>query len=627
MSLKTHVAHAKQLYSDIDKNVITSLYKDDKMEGSGNHNHHYEDNFPFDPTDMYFTTFEGSQNWVMSLVDRDSVEDKKVAVDFSRYFFLLSLRTLNALWLAPEYEWAYKDRKEYVLALRNEYFYLYSVIHPEGKIKKAYLNLFMINPYLKRGGFGAALLKWYEQYLRETFGIEYVYLVPLKRPGVDDAYTYWNKMGFDYVKDPDLMKLLNKEKDASSSRKSLKYYQRYESTPRGLPPGPMVELEKFVAMEPERRSAKFRYSDREHAVVPTGEKAQYVSTSMWKKITDNPSVYVEHENKKFDAYLKAVPTKPVTVMSFDFHYTVDVTSDTYMKKVDGPIPKGDEYEHYRSKLECLAIPILVYKMNQSRGFPGELKSDSARCDEIYDRKDVPEAEVKSLFDQFAVKDKKEIKEGQDLKPSEPVPLPAVEPPEPVLPTDFLAKLPPKPVPMSSADYIDMDNDELKIAIQAQAQASRPRLRPRESLRSPERDPMPIRPPPELIDLTLDEEENEPPRQRRRIETETEAAAASKASAATTARNSYGGPATVESYPGHPFISSLLDAVGGVGAAGTPERAALKYAIYQMRKRYERLPMASRGSFDDFVKANETELNLIVESQLAHKSVARASLRP
>ena len=131
----------------------------------------------------------------------------------------------------------------------------------------------------------------------------------------------------------------------------------------------------------------------------------------------------------------------------------------------------------------------------------------------------------------------------------------------------------------------------------------------------------------MIDLTLDEEENEPPRQRRRIETETEAAAASKSNAAATARNSYGGPATAESYPGHPFISSLLDAVGGVDAAGSPERAALKYAIYQMRKRFERLPYAARGTFDDYVKANETELKLIVESQLAHKSAARASLRP
>jgi hypothetical protein len=171
--------------------------------------------------------------------------------------------------------------------------------------------------------------------------------------------------------------------------------------------------------------------------------------------------------------------------------------------------------------------------------------------------------------------------------------------------------------------LDIENDDLKKAIQAQAIASRPRLRPRESLRSPARDPTPVRPPPELIDLTLDEEDNEPPRQRRRIETETEATS----NAAATARNSYGGPATAESYPGHPYISSLLDAVGGIGAAGTPERAALKYAIYQMRKRYERLPMAARGTFDDYVKANELELNLIIESQLAHKSAARASLRP
>jgi len=615
MTLKTHVAHAKQLYSDIDKNVITSVYKGDKKKGSGNHNHHYEDDFPFSYDRMYFTTFKGAQNWVLNIIDKDSIEDKKVAVDFGRYFFLLSLRTLNALWLAPENERAYKDREEYVLALRNEYFYLYSVIHPQAKIKKAYLNLFMINPYLKRGGFGGALLKWYEQYLRETFGIEYVYLVPLKRLGVDDAYTYWNKMGFDYVKDPDLMKLLTKEKDAASSRKETWNEMLYESTPMGKPPGNMIVLKKDVAMEPERKSAKLAFDDRQHPTTPTGEKAKYVSSSMWKKITDNPSVYVEHENKKFDAYLKAVPTSPSTKISFDFHYTVDVTSETYMKKVDGPLPRGDEYENYRSKLECLAIPILVYKLNTSRGFPAELTSDTARCDEIYGTIDGPPNvdEAKQLFDSFIAK-KKEVTDKKP--PPEPVP-------EPVLPTDFLANIP-KPAPQQ--DLLDIDNDELKKAIQAQALASRPRLRPRESLQSPARDPQPaqpVRPPPELIDLTLDEEENEPPRQRRRIETEAEATT----NAAASARNSYGGPVAAESYPGHPYISSLLDAVGGIGAAGTPERAALKYAIYQMRKRYERLPMAARGMFDDFVKANEAELNLIVESQLAHKSAARASLRP
>ena len=616
MPLKTHVAHAKQLYSDVDKSVITSLYKGDKKKGSGNHNHHYEDNFPFDPTDLYFTTFEGSKNWVMNVVDTDSVEDRKVAVDFSRYFFLLSLRTLNALWLSDSREWAYRDREEYVLALRNEYFFLYSVIHPQAKVKKAYLNLFMINPYLKRGGFGGALLKWYEQFLRENFGIEYVYLVPLKRTGVDDAYTYWNKMGFDYVKDPDLMKLLTKEKDASKDRKEMKNEMLYESTPKGKPPGNMIAIDRFVAMDPERKSAKLAWSAREHPTIPTGEKAAYVSTSMWKKITDNPSVYTEHENKKFDAYLKAVPTKPVTKMSFDFHYTVDVTSETYMKKVEGPLPTGSDYENYRSKLECLSIPILVYKLNTSRGFPAELTSDTARCDEIYGNIDGPPNvdEAKQLFDSFVAK-KKEVPDTKP--PPEPVP-------EPVLPTDFLANIP-KPTPQK--DFIDIENDDLKKAIQAQSLASRPRLRPRESLRSPARDPQPVRPPPELIDLTLDEEENEPPRQRRRIETETEAAAASKSNAAATARNSYGGPVTTESYPGHPFISSLLDAVGGVDAAGSPERAALKYAIYQMRKRFERLPYAARGTFDDYVKANETELKLIVESQLAHKSAARASLRP
>jgi hypothetical protein len=499
---------------------------------------------------------------------------------------------------------------------------LYSVIHPQAKIKKAYLNLFMINPYLKRGGFGGALLKWYEQYLRENFGIEYVYLVPLKRAGVDDAYTYWNKMGFDYVKDPDLMKLLTKEKDASKDRKELKTGMLYEPTPKGKPPGDMLVIDRQVAMDPERKSAKLAWSDREHPTVPTGEKAAYVSSSMWKKITDNPSVYVEHENKKFDAYLKAVPTKPVTKISFDFHYTVDVTSETYMKKVDGPLPKGEEYANYRSKLECLAIPILVYKLNTSRGFAAELTSDSTRCDEIYGNIDGPPAvdEAKQLFDSFVTKKKETIK---------PPPLP--EPiPEPVLPTDFLANI---PTPAPQQDFIDIENDELKKAIKAQALASRPRLRPRESLRSPERDPTPVkppkpvRPPPELIDLTLDEEENEPPRQRRRIETETEAAAATKASSAAATRNTYGGPATAESYPGHPYISSLLDAVGGVEGVGSPERTALKYAIYQMRKRYERLPMAGRGTFDDFVKKNDSELKLIFESQIAHKSAARASLRP
>jgi N-acetylglutamate synthase-like GNAT family acetyltransferase len=623
MPLTRHVTHAKQLYNDLDKNVFTTLYKKDRLIGQGNHNHHYEDDFPFSYDKMYFTTFEGSQNWVLNVIDKDSIEDRKVAVDFGRYFFLLSLRTLNALWLAPENERAYKDREEYVLALRNEYFYLYSVIHPQAKIKKAYLNLFMINPYLKRGGFGGALLKWYEQYLRETFGIEYVYLVPLKRPGVDDAYTYWNKMGFDYVKDPDLMKLLTKEKDAASTRKEVWNEMLYESTPMGLPPGNMVVLKKDVAMEPERKSAKLAFSDRQHPTVPTGEKAAYVSSSMWKKITDNPSVYVEHENKKFDAYLKAVPTIPVTKISFDFHYTVDVTSETYMKKVDGPLPKGDEYTHYRSKLECLAIPILVYKLNTSRGFPAELISDTARCDEIYgtNEETVDKEEAKQLFDSFIAKDKK-IAEKK-AQPAQTVP-------EPVLPTDFLANI---PTPAPQQDFIDIENDDLKKAIQAQALASRPRLRPRESLRSPERDPTPVkppkpvRPPPELIDLTLDEEENEPPRQRRRIETETEAAAATKASSAAATRNTYGGPATAESYPGHPYISSLLNAVGGVEGVGSPERTALKYAIYQMRKRYERLPMAGRGTFDDFVKKNESELKLIFESQLAHKSAARASLRP
>jgi N-acetylglutamate synthase-like GNAT family acetyltransferase len=616
MSLKSHITHAKQLYSDIDKNVITSLYKDDKLEGSGNHNHHYEDNFPFDPTDMYFTTFEGSKNWVMNVVDTDSVEDRKVAVDFSRYFFLLSLRTLNALWLSDSREWAYKDREEYVLALRNEYFFLYSVIHPQAKIKKAYLNLFMINPYLRRGGFGGALLKWYEQFLRENFGIEYVYLVPLKRTGVDDAYTYWNKMGFDYVKDPDLMKLLTKERDASKDRKEMKNEMLYESTPKGKPPGNMIAIDRFVSMDPERKSAKLAWSDREHPTVPTGEKAAYVSTSMWKKITDNPSVYTEHENKKFDAYLKAVPTKPVTKISFDFHYTVDVTSETFMKKVEGPLPTGDEYANYRSKLECLAIPILVYKLNTSRGFPAELTNDTARCDEIYGNIDGPPAvdEAKQLFDSFVVKKKETIK-----PPSLPEPVP-----EPVLPTDFLANL---PAPAPQQDFLDIENDELKKAIQAQAIASRPRLRPRELLRSPARDPQPVRPPPELIDLTLDEEENEPPRQRRRIETETEAAAAAKERLIPPPVNSYGGPATAESYPGHPFISSLIDAAGGVGAVGSKERPAVKYAIYQMRKRYERLPFIGRPNFDDYVKANLNDFNLIVESQLAHKSAARASLRP
>ena len=622
MPLTRHVTHAKQLYNDLDKNVFTTLYKKDRLTGQGNHNHHYEDDFPFSYDSMYFTTFEGSNNWVLNVIDKDSIEDRKVAVDFGRYFFLLSLRTLNALWLSDSREWAYKDREEYVLALRNEYFFLYSVIHPQAKIKKAYLNLFMINPYLKRGGFGGALLKWYEQYLRENFGIEYVYLVPLKRAGVDDAYTYWNKMGFDYVKDPDLMKLLTKEKDASKDRKELKTSMLYEPTPKGKPPGDMLVIDRQVAMDPERKSAKLAWSDREHPTVPTGEKAAYVSSSMWKKITDNPSVYVEHENKKFDAYLKAVPTKPMTKISFDFHYTVDVTSETYMKKVDGPLPRGEEYANYRSKLECLAIPILVYKLNTSRGFPAELTSDSARCDEIYGNIDGPPAvdEAKQLFDSFVTKKKETIKPSP---PPEPIP-------EPVLPTDFLANI---PTPAPQQDFIDIENDELKKAIKAQALASRPRLRPRESLRSPERDPTPVkppkpvRPPPELIDLTLDEEENEPPRQRRRIETETEAAAATKASSAAATRNTYGGPATAESYPGHPYISSLLDSVGGVEGVGSPERTALKYAIYQMRKRYERLPMAGRGTFDDFVKKNESELKLIFESQLAHKSAARASLRP
>jgi N-acetylglutamate synthase-like GNAT family acetyltransferase len=615
MSLKSHISHARQLYSDIDKNVITSLYTDDKLEGSGNHNHHYEDDFPFSYDSMYFTTFEGSNNWVLNVIDKDSVEDRKVAVDFGRYFFLLSLRTLNALWLSDSREWAYRDREEYVLALRNEYFFLYSVIHPQGKIKKAYLNLFMINPYLKRGGFGAALLKWYEQYLRENFGIEYVYLVPLKRIGVDDAYTYWNKMGFDYVKDPDLMKLLTKEKDASKDRKELKNSMLYEPTPKGKPPGDMLVIDRQVAMDPERKSAKMAWSDREHPTIPTGEKAAYVSSSMWKKITDNPSVYVEHENKKFDAYLKAVPTKPVTKISFDFHYTVDVTSETLMKKVDGPLPRGDEYANYRSKLECLAIPILVYKLNTSRGFPAELTSDTARCDEIYGNDGGPPAvdEAKQLFDSFVAKKKETVKPP----PPEPVP-------EPVLPTDLLANI---PAPTPQQDFIDIENDELKKAIQAQALASRPRLRPRESLRSPAREPQPVRPPPELIDLTQDEEDNEPPRQRRRIETETEAAAAAKEQVIPPAVNSYGGPATAESYPGHPFISSLIDAAGGVGAVGSKERTAVKYAIYQMRKRYERLPFIGRPNFDDYVKANLNDFNLIVESQLAHKSAARASLRP
>ena len=626
MKLKSHLAHAKQLYTDIDRNVITTLYKKDKLSGSGNHNHDFEQDFPFDTelNALYFSTFDGGpKNWVLGLADLRDVKEVKVVIDFSRYFFLLSSPPLNHVFSVPSNERAYASRNEIVLALRNEYFYLYSVIHPDGKLRKAYLNLFMINPYLKQGGYGKALFSWYENYLRTTFNIDYIYLVPLKRRGVDDAYTYWkNVAGFDYVKEADLMKQLNPLKDGDADRKSKATKQYLDPVTRNMPPARFFPLTKTMAvvMDPERKRDNYNF-DRQHKVQIPGETGSWYSTSMWKKITD-PQPYVPHSNDKFTAYLQAVPPLG-TISNLDFSYTVDTKSQTYMKRVEGWPNTNDEYILYREKLECLSMPILAFKLNESRGFKDQVLQDStADCDRIFTDpnapKDVQDDELKGLFDKFIKKDNPAAK-TPDLDqlfnklPASPVPPPIPEPP--TLPTDFLNQ-PPSTGPQQDDNFLNMDNNALREAIRAQADRDRPRLRPRVRPRQE----------PELIDLTLDEEVNEPPAQRRRVEAATKA----DATAATVARNneilygSYGVPTGPSQTP---FLDSLTIQAGDVMS---PERVALREAIFNMRKIYERLPRAQQlSSFDEYIKQNVATFKAMQEAAMARNALERhrTSRRP
>jgi hypothetical protein len=372
MKLRSHITHAKQLYNDLDRSIFTDKNTTKRLKGSGNDNHRYDENFPFETNSVWYTTEPGAtDNWVKDSTNLLDPIEVQTAINFNRYFYLLSTRPLNVFYKTPQEEWARRNSDEYVLALRNEYFFISSVLHPKAKIKKAYLSLFMINPYVKNEGFGKALLQWYERYLK-NFGIEYIYLTPLKRAGRDDAYTYWYRQGFDYVKDPDFMSRLDAELDGDKDRKGItKPYPYYPpaTTWPATAPGPWLSLKQPLVNPVERKTLLKNEvaNPRIHQIQIPKSKARWYSVHMWKRI--EPSVPSVHSNATFQAYLDAVPIDPV---SYDepigFHYMVDLKSNTYLQRVEGDLPPedSDEYRVLREQMECEAKPVFFKKMNDVR---------------------------------------------------------------------------------------------------------------------------------------------------------------------------------------------------------------------------------------------------------------------
>jgi hypothetical protein len=412
-----------------------------------------------------------------------------------------------------------------------------------------------------------------------------------------------------------------------------------------------MEVERVATNRPDLRT---------YGIKLANTNTLWESTSMWKNIT-NPQPYTPHPNANFTAYLEAVPPfyeiegvyqGMGTISPNTFHYTVDTTSQTFMRRVDSPFPKDLQgYGEYRRKEECLSMPIFVYKLKQSRGIKDAVLQDStSKCDEIFattggyveaqmqdkelnnlledflnkDKK-IASPDVDNLFDEFVNKDKniaspdvdqKETSPDLDqmfnLLPESPVPPPVPseisEPP--TIPTDFLNDF--KPQQIEEENLLDISNSDLKNAIRAQIDAERPRLRPR--IREREE--------PEIIDLTQDEILNEPPSQRRRVEVETEAAsnAATVNRSNTVPDSSYGQQTTPSETP---FIDSLRESKGDLFS---PKRVAMRQALYEMRKRYMRLPMSSRpDTFDKYVQQNVDQLKIIQEGFLAKSAVARRRL--
>jgi len=366
MKLRSHITHAKQLYNDLDRSIFTDKNTTKLLKGSGNENHRYDENFPFEINSVWYT-----QNWVRDNTNLSDPLEVQTAINFNRYFYLLSSRPLNLFFRTPQDEWASRNNDEYVLAVRNEYFFIHSVLHPKAKIKKAYLNLFMINPYVKNEGFGKALLQWYERFLK-NFGIEYIYLTPLKRAGRDDAYTYWFKQGFDYVKDPDLMANLGAFLEGDKDRKGMvsrnPYYPPATTWP-GRQPGPWLSLQQTIVNPVERKTLSYyeTVNPRVHQIQIPGSKSKWYSVHMWKQI-DATTLSV-HPNATFQAYLDAVPTE---VVPFDepvgFHYMVSLNSNTYLRRVEGDLPPedSDEYRVLREQMECESKPIFFKKINEVR---------------------------------------------------------------------------------------------------------------------------------------------------------------------------------------------------------------------------------------------------------------------
>jgi hypothetical protein len=366
MKLRSHITHAKQLYNDLDRSIFTNKNIAKRLKGSGNENHRYDENFPFEINSVWYT-----QNWVRDNTNLADPLEVQTAINFNRYFYLLSSRPLNLFFRTPQDEWASRNNDEYVLAVRNEYFFIHSVLHPKAKIKKAYLNLFMINPYVKNEGFGKALLQWYERFLK-NFGIEYIYLTPLKRIGRDDAYTYWFKQGFDFVKDPNLMANLGAFLDGDKDRKGMvnnnPYYPPATTWP-GRQPGPWLSLQQPVVNPVERKTLSYyeTLNPRVHQIQIPGSKSKWYSVHMWKQIeATTPSV---HPNATFQTYLDAIPTE---VVPFDepigFHYMVNLDSNTYLRRVEGDLPPedSDEYRVLREQMECESKPIFFKKNNEVR---------------------------------------------------------------------------------------------------------------------------------------------------------------------------------------------------------------------------------------------------------------------